>query len=153
MKKMLSLKNILIVSFVFLGISCQKLEFTQKFSSTYPISGDWTITVNDGTNLNGPYFMKIYNTSFGKDSVWIDDNKTYWQTKSRVKVNMTNLTFSGDATQNAYYNSQVTYKNGKVIGKDSIYFEVSFSDDSAPYANTYIYAGHRKLSYEEYNTH
>ncbi len=159
MKKMFSLKKILIVGLVFLGAGCQKLEFTKEYNATYPISGDWTITINDGTYSYGPYFMKIYNTSFGKDSVWIDDNLNFWQTKSKVKVNMTNLTFSGDATQNEYYNSLITYKNGKVIGKDSIYFEVSFNDeldandDPAPYATTYEYSGHRKLSYEEYNTH
>lgn len=151
MKNILSINKLLILALLLILWSCDKEDYTQEFSSTYPISGDWTIRVNDGTTVSDPYFMKIYNTSFSKDSVWIDDNQTYWQTKSKVKVDMTNLTFSGDNTQNEYYDSQVSYANGKIIGKDSIYFEVTFSDD--PDGLTYIYSGHRKQSYEEYNTH
>ncbi|MGE5519245.1 MAG: lipid-binding protein [Candidatus Dadabacteria bacterium] len=151
MKNILNINKLLILALLFIGWSCQKDDYKQEFSSTFPISGDWTIRVNDGTTVSDPLFMKIYNTSFGKDSVWIDDNSTYWQTKSKVKVDMSNLTFSGENTQNEYYDSQVSYANGKVIGKDSIYFEVTFSDDDAHL--TYIYAGHRKQSYEEYNTH
>ncbi|HLN72634.1 MAG TPA: lipid-binding protein [Prolixibacteraceae bacterium] len=151
MKNILSINKLLILALMLIVWSCDKEDYKQEFSSTYPISGDWTIRVNDGTTVSGPLFMKIYNTSFSKDSVWIDDNSTYWQTKSKVKVDMTNLTFSGENTQNEYYDSQVSYANGKVIGKDSIYFEVKFSDDDKNL--TYIYAGHRKQSYEEYNTH
>lgn len=151
MKNILSINKLLILALLLIGWSCQKDDYKQEFSSTHPISGDWTISVNDGTTVSGPYFMKIYNTSFGTDSVWIDDNSTFWQTKSKVKVDMSNLTFEGTDTQNVYYKSKVSYANGKVIGNDSIYFEVTFSDDPAKL--TYIYAGHRKVSYEEYNTH
>lgn len=150
MKNILSIRNLLILALLLIGWSCKE-DYEEQLSSTYPISGDWTITVNDGTTSYGPYFMKIYNTSFSKDSVWIDDNSTFWQTKSKVKVDMKNLTFSGENTQNEYYDSQLSYANGKVIGKDSIYFEVTFSDD--PDGLTYTYSGHRKQSYEEYNTH
>lgn len=134
-----------------MGFSCTKMEYTQEFSSTYPISGDWTITVDDGSAKNGPYYMKIYNTANSKDSVWIDDNKNYWQTKTKCKVDMKTLTFATAEAKNVYYaDSWVTYENGKIIGKDSIYFEVKFSDDSTPYGTTYKYYGHRKTSYEEY---
>jgi hypothetical protein len=150
MKKM---KCILIAGLILMGISCQKLEFTKEYNATYPISGDWTITVTQGTDSYGPYFMKIYNTSYSKDSVWIDDNLNFWQTKTKAKIDIKNLTFSGTEEENEYYPSQVSYANGKVIGKDSIYFEVTFSDDDPAYGNVYIYAGHRKLSYEEYNSH
>lgn len=149
MKKIV--KNIfLTLGLVLIGFSCTKMEYTQEFSSTYPVSGDWTITITQGSDNYGTYSMKIYNTSFGTDSVWIDDNENFWDTKSKVKVDMTNLTFSGEQTQNEYYDSQISYANGKVIGKDSIYFEVTFSDDDPAYGNVWIYAGHRKVSYEEY---
>lgn len=148
MKKMLN--KILLVGLLILGFSCTKMEYTQEFSSTYPISGDWTITVDDGSSTYGPYYMKIYNTATSKDSVWIDDAKLFWQTKSKAAVNLKDNTFAGEKTQNEYYNSKVSYANGKVIGKDSIYFEVTFSDDSTPYGIVYKYAGHRKTSYNEY---
>lgn len=130
--------------------SCTKMKYDQEFSSTYPISGEWTITVDDGTTKSGPFHMKIYNTANSKDSVWIDDAETFWDTKTKCAIDMKNLTFATEAAQNEYYDSQVTYANGKVIGKDSIYFEVKFSDDSPAYGNTYKYYGHRKTSYEEY---
>lgn len=150
MKNILKIRNILILALLLLGWSCQE-DYEEQLSSTYPISGDWTVRVNDGTSLSDPFFIKIYNTSFSTDSVWVDDNGEYWETKSKVKVNMNSLTFSGENTQNDYYDSQVSYANGKVIGKDSIYFEVKYSDDD--HNLTYIFAGHRKQSYEEYNTH
>ncbi len=146
MKKMHSFSHILILTFIFIAAGCSKNDNITDSNPTYPISGDWTITVNSGVSDYGPYFMKIYNTSFGKDSVWIDDNNTFWNTKSKVKVNMTNLTFSGDDTQNVYYDCLVSYKNGKIVGKDSIYFEVNFSDD--PDNLTWFYSGHRKRSDE-----
>jgi len=137
--------------------ACTKLEYNQQFSSTFPISGDWTIKVNDGTTTTGPFFIKIYNTSFSKDSVWIDDNGTFWTIKAKAKVDMKNLTFSAVNAENEYYTSQVNFANGKVIGKDSIYFEAVFSDElatdgqtPAPYATTFKFSGHRKVSYEEY---
>lgn len=132
--------------------ACQKSEYVKEYSPTFPISGDWTVKVVVGSDLiKGPFFMKIYNTSLSKDSVWIDDNLNFWQTKTKAKVDMKSLTFSATNAQNEYYDSQVTYTNGKIIGNDSIYFEVKFSDDKDNL--TYKYSGHRKLSYEEYNTH
>ena len=149
MKKLLNINNLFFLCLILLGISCTKVDYTQQFSSTHPISGDWTITVVSSAGTSGPFFMKIYNTSNSKDSVWIDDNSTFWQTKTKARVDMTNLTFSATNAQNVYYDSKVTYSNGKVIGNDSIYFQVKFSDDKD--SLTYTYSGHRKVSYEEYN--
>ncbi len=152
MKKIFNVNRLLVLALLFITISCQKSDFVKEYSSTYPISGDWTVKVVVGSDIiQGPFFMKIYNTSNSKDSVWIDDNLNFWQTKTKAKVDMKNLTFSATDAQNEYYDSKVTYANAKVIGKDSIYFEVKFSDD--PDNLTYIYSGHRKVSYEEYNTH
>jgi hypothetical protein len=148
MKKMLN--KILLAGVLMLSFSCAKMKYDQELNPTYPISGDWTISVDDGSSVSGPYVMKIYNTANSKDSVWIDDNENYWQTKTKCAVNMKDLTFATEQAQNKYYNSKVSYYNGKVIGKDSIYFEVKFSDDTPAYGNTYKYYGHRRTSYEEY---
>lgn len=148
MKKLLNINNLLLLGLVFLGISCQKVDYDQKFSTTHPISGDWTITVKLDTVSYGPYFMKIYNTSFSKDSVWIDDNNLFWHLQAKSKVDMTNLTFSAVNSINIPGKDSVTFANGKVIGKDSIYFEAEFTDEPG---NIYKFSGHRKVSYEEYN--
>jgi len=151
MEKIFFTNKLFVLALLFMCVSCEKAVYDKEYSTTYPVSGDWTITVVSGTDSSGPYFMKIYNTSFSSDSVWIDDNSTFWQTKTKAAVDMKNLTFAATDAQNEYYDSKVSYSNGKIIGKDSIYFEVKFSDD--PDNLTYIYSGHRKLSYEEYNTH
>lgn len=152
MKKIFYTNKLLVLGLIFVCFSCEKAVYDKESSVTYPISGDWTVKVTVGTDVvGGPFFMKIYNTSLSKDSVWIDDNKAFWTTKTKAKVDMKNLTFSATNAQNEYYDSMVTYANGKVIGNDSIYFEVKYSDDTDNL--TYKFAGHRKLSYEEYNTH
>ncbi|MDP4206858.1 MAG: lipid-binding protein [Bacteroidota bacterium] len=131
-------------------VSCQGLEYDKEYSSVYPISGDWTIKVNDGTTTSGPYLIKIYNSSFSKDSLWIDDNGAFWQFKAKAKADMKNLTFAAANSQNYTYDSKVTFQNGKVIKNDSIYFEAVFDDGGS---TVYKFSGHRKVSYEEYNTH
>jgi len=152
MKKIFFTNKLLVLALLFICFSCEKAVYDKEYSSTYPISGDWTVKVTVGTDVvGGPFFMKIYNTSLSKDSVWIDDNKAFWQTKTKAKVDMKGLTFSATDAQNEYYDSMVTYANGKLIGNDSIYFEVKYSDDTDNL--TYVFSGHRKLSYEEYNTH
>lgn len=150
MKKLLNINNLFFLCLILLGISCTKVDYTQQFSATHPISGDWTITVNLGTTAYGPYFMKIYNTSYSKDSIWIDDNGLFWPLKAKSKVDMTNLTFATMKAINIPGKDSVTIANGKVIKNDSIYFEAEFTDDPG---NVYKFSGHRKVSYEEYNTH
>lgn len=147
MKNILSIRNLLILALLILGWACQE-DYEEKLSSTYPVSGDWTVRVNDGASLTDPYFMKIYNTSFSTDSVWIEDG-SYLGFKSKFKVDMNSLTFSGVRPVNEMDTARVTLSNGKLVGNDSIYFEVTFYNDPT----TYICAGHRKVSYEEYNTH
>ncbi|HAH26033.1 MAG TPA: hypothetical protein DCL77_20115 [Prolixibacteraceae bacterium] len=148
MKKLFNINNLLLLGIIVFGISCTKVDYTQQFSATHPVSGDWTITVKLDTTTYGPYFMKIYNTSYSKDSVWIDDNGLFWPLKAKSKVDMTNLTFAGANLTNTASTDSVTFTNGKVIGKDSIYFEGEFTTDPG---NIYKFSGHRKISYEEYN--
>jgi hypothetical protein len=152
MKKIFCTNKLLVLGLLFICLSCEKAVYDKEYSSTNPISGDWTVKVTVGSDVvKGPFFMKIYNTSLSKDSVWIDENMSFWQTKAKAKVDIKNLTFSATDAQNEVYDSMVSFANGKVIGNDSIYFEVKYSDDTDNL--TYVFSGHRKLSYEEYNTH
>lgn len=140
---------IILAAGIFLN-ACQKMEYDKEFSSTYPISGDWTLKVSNNNDSYGPFFMKIYNTSFSKDSVWVDDNGLFWPFKAKARVNMKALTFEAAKSANETVEDSVTFRNGKLIGNDSIYFEVEFTDDPG---TIYKFSGHRKVSYDEYNSH
>jgi hypothetical protein len=140
-------------AFLFLIIvSCQKMEFTQELNWAYPVSGEWALQLEFGGDVYpGPYFIKVYNSSFGRDSVWIDDNGNIWPFKVKAKVDMVGLTFSttnfishpGTGSEDI-----VTITNGKIVSKDSIYFEAEFASDAGTIYKMY---GHRSTSYEEYN--
>lgn len=129
--------------------SCQKMEYTQQFSWAYPLSGEWALQLEYGGTVDpGPYFIKVYNTAFGQDSVWIDDNGNIIGFKVKAKADVKALTFSssnyiaaGDTT---------TISNGKIINKDSIYFEFVSTNPIISGIPFKMY-GHRSTSYEEYN--
>ena len=135
-----------------MGYSCQKQETSTEFNWAYPLAGDWTVKVDDGSSQTDPFFMTIYNAANGNDSIWIEE-AGYWTFKAKASVNMKDKTFQ-TTEYNSYPDSKsndlVTIKNSKLVGNDSIYFEVEFGSDAG---KIYKYAGHRKISYEEYNTH
>ncbi|MCE5347186.1 MAG: hypothetical protein LLG13_12995 [Bacteroidales bacterium] len=151
--KMIRMKyKILLAGILVIMFSCQKMEYTKEYSWSYPLSGEWALQIEYGGSVDaGPYFIKVYNTSFGQDSVWIDDNGNIWPFKAKAKADMKTLTFSTtDYTSmpGTNYEDIVTIKNGKVIQKDSIYFETEFGSDPGTIYKMY---GHRASSYEEYN--
>ena len=149
MKKIFSAKALLISGLLFLGISCQK-DYEKEYSWSYPLSGDWTVNVSVGEDVFGPFYIKTYNTSFGQDSIWIDDNENIWPFKAKAKANVSALNFeTTDFISYPGTNAEDTLsiRNAKVINKDSIYFEVEFRSDAG---STYIISGHRRQSYDEY---
>jgi hypothetical protein len=153
MKKIIFNSNFLLAGFLLILVSCQKMEYTPGNSWSYPLSGDWALQLEyGGTKDPGPYFIKIYNTSFGQDSVWVDDNGNIWPFKAKAKADMKSFTFS--TTNFVSYPGDprnedlVTITNGQVINTDSIYFEAEFGSDPGTIYKMY---GHRSTSYEEYN--
>lgn len=142
------LSGVLVLSLAF--FSCQK-KIEKEYSWAYPVAGDWTLKAHvDNEEVAGPFEVKIYNTSFGQDSIWIDDyNGNFYQMKCKAKVDMSNLTFQTAGSTNAItgYDINVKVMEGKVINKDSIYFKMEFSDDPG---TVYTLSGHRTTSYEEY---
>lgn len=149
-----NMKKIAYIVLGFLALTafnaCQKEDYKKEYNWAYPLSGDWTVNVAVGEDVLGTITMKTYNSSFGKDSIWVDDNGNFWPFKAKAKVDMTGLTFSttnfiskpGLPTEDT-----LTITNGKVINKDSIYFQIEFHTDPG---TVYTLSGHRKLSYEEY---
>ncbi|MBO9594390.1 MAG: hypothetical protein J7599_15910 [Niabella sp.] len=140
--------SVLILALAF--FSCQK-KIEKEYNWAYPVAGDWTLKASvDGEEVAGPFELKVYNTSFGQDSIWLDDyNGNFYQVKFKAKVDMSSLTFQTAGSTNAIsgYDINVKVMEGKVINKDSLSFKVEFSDDPG---TVYSVSGHRTTSYDEY---
>jgi hypothetical protein len=151
--------KLLIVSIVAVAFFSCEPTYVKEYSWAYPIAGDWKLRAyNDGVEVDwydGPFEIKIYNSSFGKDSIWIDDyattssNGNFWSTKFKAAVNMTDKTFSTTGSKNAVtgYPISIKVSNGKVVGTDSITMDVEFGDEAGV---IYQLAGHRIVGYDEY---
>jgi hypothetical protein len=153
------------IAVVFATTSCEP-TYEKEYSWAYPLAGDWVLntyapdkTGKDSITSDESFEIKIYNSSFGKDSIWIDDYATtssnghFWSMKFKVKADMSTKTFANTGiVVNAVnaYKIGIKLNNGKVVGNDSIRFEVQFQDDTTPYGKTYILAGRRINSYDDY---
>lgn len=153
--------------------SCEP-TYEKEYSWSYPVSGDWLVTPSvDGAVVGDPFEMRMYNTSFGQDSVWIDDypvikydaktkkysvTYNFWEMKVKAAVNMTDKTFQSASSENSIigyatgvpknlYPLTIVVSNGKIVGNDSIYLEMEFGDDPG---TIYQLAGHRETSYDDY---
>jgi hypothetical protein len=132
--------------------SCQKDE---KIGGTavQTLAGEFWIRLDNGTGDtfgDSYYTIFTYNTASNRaDSLWVDDGFSsstgvpFWQIKGKAHADVANLTFSGTNIVNQEYESTFTIRNAKIIPKaatapgtklktDSIYFEISFSDDADP---------------------
>jgi len=150
---------VLILSLAF--FSCQK-KIEKEYNWAYPVAGDWTLKAHvDNEEVAGPFEVKIYNTSFGQDSIWIDDyNGNFWDMKLKAKVDMSTKTFETAGSPGINYKIEVEENGetverypifkvmeGKVVNTDSIYFKMEFEDDPG---TIYTISGHRTTSYDEY---
>jgi hypothetical protein len=158
MRKLLYIISGLIV----LGmVACQKDPSIEK-TSTYPLSGEWWVTLRDADgNVVADYAKLLtYNTSSNKgDSLWIDDQGNIWTFKVKVGCNAGSKTFSvADSVTSVSedYNIKIDVKDGKVVLKggktkngnvsDSIYFKIGFGDDPG---NTYVISGVRRTGFKD----
>jgi hypothetical protein len=152
MKKIVFKIKFLLAGLLITMISCQKMEYTKEYNWSYPLSGEWALQLEYGATVDpGPYFIKVYNTSFGKDSIWIDDHGNIWPFKVKARADMTALSFSTTkflSYPGTAYEDTVTITLGKVINNDSIYFEAEFASDAGTIYKMY---GHRADGYDEYN--
>lgn len=170
------MKKILFLFAVVLAFASCEPKFEKEYSWAYPIAGDWVVTVYDKADSSyyyGPFELRGYNPSSGKDSIWFDDYPAFsystatelytitaanfWAFKFKAAVNMTANTFQTTGSPNSLigyatgepvnvYEMDVVVNDGKIIGNDSIYMELTFSDDPT----TFIISGHRATSYDDY---
>jgi len=146
----------LLTVFVAVGFtSCQKSE---KIGGTavQNASGEFWVKLDNGTGEFGNdwYTFATYNTSSNKsDSIWVDDyanassGKPFWQIKGKVKIDLSNLTFSGNNVVNQDYDSHFTITDGKILRgaatapgtktkTDSISFKIQFDDEDPSVVHT-----------------
>lgn len=150
-----------IISILTIGLvvySCQKYDNpVVSTASTYPISGEWWVTLKDTTGavlVDYKAFL-TYNTASDKgDSIWVDDEGNLWNFKVKSACNVKDKTFAVDSIENQYYPIRVAIKDGKVILKggktkggnvsDSIYMKIGFTDGGGA---TYIISGVRRTGF------
>lgn len=136
--------------------SCEKDEIGG--TATVKMAGEWYVTADaidaDGKVVYQDFFslgrfhLDTYNlSSNSSDSMWIDDNKHFWEFKSKIKVDLNSMTFDANNSINTLTGETVAIKNGKILlgaaktpsgaKADSIVFTVTFSDDTYPAAYGY----------------
>lgn len=170
------MKNKIFVIVIFIAAlftyGCEKLHDLNKpkdpgieFTSTYPLSGEWWIQYYefDGTTYTNPgygYFPLFTSNTAADDGkeMWISDDGSFWTYTVKCPVDMTSLTFGGDALTStvADYHIWLNVSEGKVIkdgGKspsgvvvDSIFCKIEFEDDPGFF---YYAAGVRKTGFLE----
>jgi hypothetical protein len=125
------------------AVSCQDDDFDREFDSSYPVSGEWYVQeyYGDGSAY-GPYHVQTFNTSFSKDSLWV--NNIY---DSGIKVKaLLNADKTFGVTQGQDFSEEVatvSISNGKMLSADSIYFDVVLYDEDGEIVDQFYTAGHR----------
>ena len=163
--------NYLILLMLTIVLASCEPTYVKTYSCAYPVAGDRMVSTYDtitGKVTSGPYEIKSYNASFGKDSILIDDygsstfnpatNKwvitpgNFWTMHFKEAVNMSTKTFQTAQSTSLIggYEIGIRVFSGKIIGNDSISFNIQFEDDTTPYSTTYRLAGHREVGYDEY---
>lgn len=155
------------------GFTACDVETNEEAGGTnvQDLAGNWEVTV-DIVDANGnliaadPYNMGVfdlltYNTSANDpDSLWITDNKNFWQFTMKIGCNAAAKTFGcQEKDYDAAGTGKATIKNGKVLlGKaknlhgmpnDSIVFDITFSDDDPAYGTIYRISGQKHTGFYE----
>ncbi len=148
MKKIVYLFAVLLVF-----ASCEKEDIGG--TATESLAGQWYVHVDavdaDGELVYsddelygiGNFLLLTYNTSYNSaDTLFVDDQKNFWDFKTKVLCNTSNKTFGNeDYADNYKYESGVKITGGKILNgaattpsgmpADSIVFYVEFDDDYA----------------------
>lgn len=143
--------------------SCSKEDI--PMTSTVDLAGEWMVTVDvidgdqvyeDGFGL-GQMLWLTYNTNSDNGTeIWLDDTKTFWETKVKVPCDIASLSFgSSSPLPNQYYDCEVTVTDGKVTfggavtpsGMPADKFEcyITYSDDPDGYK--YYVHGYRRTGF------
>lgn len=159
---------ILLFSLAFSFTSCDEAGDTLVGGTNLKdLSGDWWVVAlqPDGVTpaYGGDYVhFTTYNTAANDNTLWLDDNDTWMQIKSRVSVNMNDDTFSGEANALEVYTggtvtvtagsfTKNTYTVASKTKVDEITFSAEFDWDPG---TVYVFKGHRRTGFgEDENPH
>ncbi len=140
----------LLLSFV----SCEKVMPTADDSGLdfEEIRGTWVVSEYNGADISefwyGPYQLTIYNTSYDKDSIWIDN---IYDSGIRVKASATSkstFAVTSAVDVNEEWEGTIEISEAKVVNNDSIVFKVILYDADGVVADDYYEAGHRFTTVE-----
>lgn len=146
MKKIIYL--LVAVTFTVVATSCKKTQ-DPGGTAVQSLANEWWVVIDNDNDAAGDfapgyYKLSTYNTSSNSSTqMWFDDNKSFWELKGKVNINLADQTFSGTNIANQYYASTFSITNGKIITNgahapgskavtDSISFNMTLSDDNVP---------------------
>jgi hypothetical protein len=169
MKKKLYLMPIFMMFFIGL-ISCED-DYEAPKAKTLPMAGEWWIEIFDeeGNNLatysDLAHALTTYNTSANNDTeIWLDDSEEIFPLKSKVKVNLGDLSFVPNSPVTNLYDENTNFQvvSGKIIKGaattpnggykvDSIFMKVAFvsTDTIDPFEDVYLISGYKNSGWPE----
>lgn len=120
-----------------------------KYTSTFPLNGEWAVTYRVETSpgifldQSGYTGLIISNTaSDNGDSIWISDDGNFWDFKIKAAARAKSKSFSSEGSTStiAGYHINVVVSDGEVFldavvtkaaktTTDSIYMKLEFEDD------------------------
>ena len=158
-RKFSNIYTVIIAAFLVLSlVSCKKDNPDPGGTAVEAVAGEWWVQWDKDPRLGTYYSVSTYNTSANTSSeMWFEDH--FYETKSKISVNTSALTFSAAAVKNSdpEYDVDITITKGKIIVDgakgpvskavtDSISYEVEYSDDPG---TIYKMSGYRRTRFAE----
>lgn len=162
MKKLNILYAFFALVLIISSASCRK-EPVAGGTVTQKLAGEWWVQFpDDDEYFGGAGYLPFstYNTAANSpDSMFVDDLKGIWEIKGKVKIDVSNQTFSAENIVNEYYDSTFSIIDGKILTgaatapgsgdkTDSISFSFTLSDDDVP-GTVHHAAGYKRTGFSE----
>ena len=129
-------------------VSCNRADERLDINLKNNISGEWQVSayLNDQIVSEG-FQLDISNVgSTGLDSITITESGfDFWNFSVNAAFDLHKGVFYTQLSQchSSDENIGIKIENGKIIGSDSIYFEIRFEDDVNPFESVYKVNGKR----------
>lgn len=156
-RRFINIYTLIIALFLILSlVSCKKDNPDPGGTAVEEVAGEWWVQWDEDP---GSYAsISTYNTTANiPTEMWFEDH--FYETKSKISVNTSALTFSAAAVKNSdpEYDVDITITKGKIIVDgakglvskavtDSISYEVEYSDDPG---TIYKMSGYRRTRFAE----
>lgn len=169
MKK--TILSIAMLAGILVGFTSCEDDYEAPKAKTLPMAGEWWVEIFDeegellGSYADIAHALTTYNTSANTETdMWLDDTEGILPVKSRVKVNLGDLSFvPAEPVENLYDESfNIQILEGKIIPGaattpnggykvDSMYLKLSLvgNDPDDPFVETYILSGYKNSGWPE----